>query len=59
MLLKISSKIKAAQKAASCKADVAEGFASSTFLNTKQAHAWSAFTLGSWYPQRVSFSIRK
>ena len=36
------------------KAAVADGFASATFLNTKQAHTWSAFTLGSWFPQRIS-----
>ena len=41
------------------KVAVADGFASATFLNTKQAHTWSAFTLGSWFPQRISFSIRK
>ena len=41
------------------KAVVADGFATATFLNTKQAHIWSAFTLGSWYRQRISFSIRK
>ena len=28
------------------KAAVAEGVATATFLNTKQAHTWSAFTLG-------------
>ena len=43
----------------SYKAAVADGFATATFLNTKQAHTWSAFTLGSWFPQRISFSIRK
>ena len=41
------------------KAAVADGFASSTFLNTKQAHTWSAFTLGPWYPQMISFVVRK
>ena len=41
------------------KAAVADGFATATFLNTKQAHTWSALTLGSWFPQRISFSIRK
>ena len=41
------------------KAAVADGLAYATFLNTKQAHTWSAVTLGSWFPQRVSFSIRK
>ena len=41
------------------KAAVADGFATATFLNTKQARTWSAFTLGSWYPQRISFSVRK
>ena len=44
---------------ASHKSAVSDGFASATFLNTKQAHTWSAFTLGSWFPQRISFSIRK
>ena len=44
---------------ASHKNAVSDGFASATFLNTKQAHTWSAFTLGSWFPQRISFSIRK
>ena len=41
------------------KAAVADGFASSTFLNTDRPHTWSAFTLGSWYPQRISFAVRK
>ena len=41
------------------KAAVADGFATATFLNTKQAHTWSAFTLGSRYPQGISFSVRK
>ena len=41
------------------KAAVADGFATATFLNTKQAQTWSAFTFGSWYPQRISFSVRK
>ena len=35
------------------KAALADGFATATFLNTKQAHIWSAFTLGSWFPQRI------
>jgi hypothetical protein len=49
-------RIKSSYKAA---VHVADGFATATFLNTKQAHTWSAFTLGSWFPQRISFTIRK
>ena len=42
------------------KAVVVDGSATATtFLNTKQSHTWSAFTLRSWYPQRISFSVRK
>ena len=52
--VKLWKRIKSSHKAA-----VADGFASSTFLNTEQPHTWSAFTLGSWYPQRISFSVRK
>ena len=39
------------------KAAVVDGFATAAFLNTKHAHmyTWSAFTLGSWFPQRISF----
>ena len=44
---------------ASHKNAVSDGFATATFLNTKHAHTWSAFNLGSWFPQRISFSIRK
>ena len=54
--VKAVARIKSSHKAA-----VADGFATATFLNTKQAHTytWSAFTLGSWFPQRISFRIRK
>ena len=39
------------------KAALAEGFAHSTFLKTKQAYTRSAFTLGSWHPQMISFKF--
>ena len=52
--VKLLKRIKSSHKAA-----VADGFADSTFLNTDQPHTWSAFTLGSWYPQRISFAARK